>query len=245
MKVKRGNQDQELGRDRTMAFFRIMNMGIVKKQDQNTKRLLARGLAKARDRFLVRDKDRILEIDRDLERALDHDRIQIPEKIFIPDKVPLIAQALDRILGYIALQNYAERYPLHLQVVAACLNGDDKFDITDIEGVPANSSPLYLIFRHIVILLLGRGKSIDWEIVQSHVDILCNTEWSKENLPFIESVEINDALHMLGLRMTDGITLFEMEWFAEGHPLAPALNAKPSEFAKVIDELLEKNSVEG
>jgi len=104
-----------------------------------------------------------------------------------------------------------------------------------------NKMPLFLIYRHLGILVLGRGSRKDWEIIQQQVDIILDPAWIKKNLPYLTPDDMKDAVSLLGLPMKDGKVLFKAEWFADGHEYAPLLHAKPSEFAAVIDELARRD----
>ena len=105
------------------------------------------------------------------------------------------------------------------------------------EEAPAALRPLQVILHRLAELVLGRGGPQTWQEIRHQVDILSDPSWVGRHLPFLRKNEMADALELLGLRMKDGKALFEADWFADGHPLAPALNARPSQFVARIQAL--------
>jgi hypothetical protein len=126
------------------------------------------------------------------------------------------------------------------RLISALFRGDDGFEIPNAGLHLTGKDPLWSIFHHLTSLVLGRGGQENWKKIQSQVNIILRPEWIKTNLPFLEPDEIKDVLLRLGLCMKNGKGLFEAEWFSKGHPLAPYLNAKPSQFVKAMEEARHK-----
>ncbi len=183
-------------------------------------RPLAQALSGAGARHRARDRTR--DLDRDLARVL--------------------ARGLDRDLEWAQSEKSQVRGRGYSRLFTAFLVGDEGFVPTPPTSTSPAASPGLLVLHYLGQLLLGRGGSRDWLSIELQVDILSDPAWARAHLPFLRPGEMETALRLLGLRMEGGTTLFEAEWFAPGHPLAPALNARPSEFAARIDELAREKT---
>ena len=165
----------------------------------------------------------VLALERARERALMRALELTMELTFLPELEQARKLALEE-----------ELFALPMQVPAALLRGDDAFIVTDIN---TDKEPLKLIYRHLAMLILGRGTLRDWEIINEQTKIIRNPAWIHTHLPYLKSEEMETALEMLGLHSNTEkqILLFETAWFEQGHELAPALHAKPSAFVKTIE----------
>lgn len=125
--------------------------------------------------------------------------------------------------------------------IAALFEGDDNFNISDNDTTQKNLSPLLLIISHLARLTLGRGGLEDWQAIQSQIDIIIDPAWIENNLPFLKNGEMEFVLENLGFRMEEGKTVPLSEWVQKDHQLAPAVNAKPSQFAGALEILMKKS----
>ena len=207
-----------------------------------------KALARARARALDRDLDLALAraLDRALARALA--------------LAQALAQALDRALAQDRAQDRALDLALDLarawappprnalEIVAALFKGDDHFTGPEYpeeaaHPLPPGLWPLWNIYRGLADLVLGRGErgaADTWREIGRWVETIGADEWIHRHLPFVSAQEFREALSLLGLPLEGGKLLLEAEWFAPGHPLAPALDARPSQFSRTVEKIIEK-----
>lgn len=125
----------------------------------------------------------------------------------------------------------------HSWILNAVIRGDDAFVAPTFTSCSDQARPGLLILNHLGLILLGLGGAENWRQIQEQVEIVADPEWLQVHLTFLRPGEMETALRLLGLRMKDGGALLDAKWFEPSHPLAPALNARPSEFAASVAKL--------
>lgn len=190
----------------------------------------ARALARTLDRAraLDRARNRARARTQALGLALVLNRAQALTWPQARDRALAAARALARVL----MQQGELRFTM--RVAASLLGGDDHFVLPAMEAASLGVRPFQVILHRLAQLVLGHGGPEAWREIHAQVDILSKHRRARPALPFLRNGEMVDALELLGLRMKDGWALFDAGWFAAGHPLAAALNARPSQFAARI-----------
>jgi len=181
---------------------------------------LARALDRAGARALARARDLARALDRALARALDRAR----------------ALALDLARDRASNDTANTWGGGTSRLITAFLTGWESPESALHQTTDRDTDPEVLLVQHLERLVLGQGGANDWQGIAKAAELLADPLWSRTNHPFLRAGEMAKALRLLGLPVKGGTPLFEAKWFEPRHPLAAALNARPSEIAAAVDE---------
>ena len=220
--------------DLTLALDRDRDMAL--SRDLALDRALAVDLARTLDRNLAPDRER------DLALVLAQARDRARNLVLNGIRDRFLAGALERPRVLALAGNLAPLPPRSpMGHVKLFFSGDDKGSP---EQIPAEKDHLQLhpfitIYNKLALLIMGRGDERDWLDILRQTKTIQNSDWIKENIPFMKEDEVNEAIKLLNLGIEED-AIFEADWFKKGHPYAEGLTAKPSEFKQCLDEVLKK-----